>query len=768
MSNLEDNINKEHSNYNKLYNLIDEEINEKKQEDIIEVKDFNKSMNQAKLARSNNFIQEEDKYDKKAIQKDKASRVSLNSKNNTYVKIKKTEIQPQNKNGMINQLIVDNPKEEEQKNADENIEEIPKKVISGKREYRGTKDEKIVCIPFSEYKIEPIINDSKYNIFFILSISTKLVDFLSLAALEKKYEYNEYYERQTYYILYQMHFIGLKTGKKFNEDLNHFLIQVPVQKETKNLMIVLKNDKEEDPRYADIDFKISAKNYFYPKNAFYYLREYNLTDNQIFAYYLDYFFVEKNTNDEKLRSDLILSLLYNIKKSDGYIELSGDIILRFIKYIFLYEFNLPELSYIKVLKGKIPINKDDYLNYEDLVNYDLTKTEKKEFIYLLVQIYALNDKDYLLSLLKGNLGSKYMEVILDLLNKNILSEYDIIFPNDEDNIFLQDNLLEFSQELEDVNSVLSLSLGLTKCLKYLNENYEQIYQIVFSKNYYLDLPKIDNISNYEDIYKLLIDLIKKSKSYKIQIIEFGLIFNDLMNYYANGTLEEFENLNDLLEELDSKDLITDDYARKYRKYLHRKGVQLIKGRALNINQIMEFIFKKDVYYYHKKYREYGDASIFFYIPITERDSNYETNIKEMRKNKIWELYSDEEKKIEMYNAFLEQINKITELRHIFELFPEDEINKNFCTLIREKIKEISGNIANEKPENFQGIFEILKTYLICSEKNGVTIKIPQVNYDFNFKLFQYILQENSLKKVVNKIEKLIISFFLELKFFAMV
>ena len=83
MSNLEENINKEHSNYNKLYNLIDEEINEKKQEDIIEVKDFNKSMNQAKLARSNNFIQEEDKYDKKAIQKDKASRVSLNSKNNT-------------------------------------------------------------------------------------------------------------------------------------------------------------------------------------------------------------------------------------------------------------------------------------------------------------------------------------------------------------------------------------------------------------------------------------------------------------------------------------------------------------------------------------------------------------------------------------------------------------------------------------------------------------------------------------------------------------
>jgi len=54
-----ENINKEHSNYNKLYNLIDNEINEKKQEDIIEVRDINKSMTQAKLTRSNNFIQED-------------------------------------------------------------------------------------------------------------------------------------------------------------------------------------------------------------------------------------------------------------------------------------------------------------------------------------------------------------------------------------------------------------------------------------------------------------------------------------------------------------------------------------------------------------------------------------------------------------------------------------------------------------------------------------------------------------------------------------
>jgi hypothetical protein len=87
-----------------------------------------------------------------------------------------------------------------------------------------------------------------------------------------------------------------------------------------------------------------------------------------------------------------------------------------------------------------------------------------------------------------------------------------------------------------------------------------------------------------------------------------------MNYYINGTLEEFENLNDLLEELDSEDLISDEHVKKYRKYLHRKGVLLIKQRALNINQIMEFIFKKDVYYYHKKYKNLGDPGVFFLYP----------------------------------------------------------------------------------------------------------------------------------------------------------
>ena len=133
----------------------------------------------------------------------------------------------------------------------------------------------------------------------------------------------------------------------------------------------------------------------------------------------------------------------------------------------------------------------------------------------------------------------------------------------------------------------------------------------------------------------------------------------------------------------------------------------------------------------------------------------------MKKCKIWELFTNEEKKIQMYEAFLDQINRITELRFIFELFPEDEINKNFSRLIAVKVNEISGTISIEKQENYNMIFEIFKKYLKCLEKHNLTIFIPKVNYEFNLKLYEYILKENQLKKIVNKIKDEIIYFFLE-------
>ena len=751
-----------HSSYNKLYALINEDINKKSNEDIKVIN--NKSMRQINPIKSNNFIQLEDK-DKHSKNIDDKNIVQLRPYNKiSSLKMPKTELLPNNRRDMIKKFLIDN--NEEQKNNDENIISSTNKVLVKPKEYKGTKSEDKIFYPLTNYKIEPIINDSKYNYFFILVIPQKLMNSIKISIYDKKSFKTEEMNVQSYYILYKFSFLSESKGKKLDEDLNYILVQVPVRKDTNTLITMIEINETQETYIGDIRTSTYKDNYFYPQNVFYAMKMYDLTINQIFEIYLNYFFAENKTNDEILKSDLILSLIEHIKNSFRNIELTGDVILKFLNYSFLYEHQPDDLMSIKVKKSPNLINKDIYIKYEDLNKYEISKKAKTEIMYLLIQIYTLNDKDYLMSLLKGNLGYKYFGCILFLIKNKILNIYDLIFPNEDDNLFLQDNLLQYAEDVKDINSVLSLSFELTKCLKYLNKNYEKIYTIFGSKNKYenkkLDLPRINKDTNYKDIYDSLIILIKTNEKYKHGIIDFDKIFIQLMNYYYNGTLEEFENLNGLLEILESKDLITFDLIKTYRIYLHKKGIRLIQEGMLDIKTIMDFIFNKDIFFYHKKYKKYSEPGIFRFIPITTKNENYEINIQEMKKYKVWKLFDESDKKIHFYEALLEQITRIMELRHIFELIPEDEFDKIFAALIKNKMKEISDTISIEKPENYDNIFEILKLYLLCLENNNISLYIPEINYEFNFRFFKYILQEKSLKNIVKELYQEIITFFIEL------
>ena len=751
MSKIEDNNQTDHSGYKKMYDLINDEINQKNKDDLKDI-DITKSMNQINLAKSNNYIQIKHE-DQNSKNNERIHITKLKIQNISSSELRKTQNQPNYKNKII---------EEEEKNNDEIPINNSTRILNKKKEYKGTKENEIIYNPISDYKIQPIIADSKYNYFFILVIPQKLMDSIKISIYEKISFYTEEMNIQSYYILYQSYFISETKGNKLNEDLNYILVQTPVRKDTTKLKIMVEMNEIQYP--GEIYNKTQENNYFHPNNALYAFKDYALTKNQIFETYLNFFFDEKNTNDEKLKSDLILSLIEYINSIYSYIELRGEVILRFLNYCFLYEYEPNNLSFIKVMKSPNPINKEIYLKYEDLNKYEISKDTKIEIMELLIQIYSLNDKDYLLGLLKSNFSSKYFGCILNIINKKYLDVYDIMFTNEDDNLFLQDNLLKYAEDINDINSILGLSVDLTKCLKYLDKNYDEIYLIIGSKNRYekkLDLPRIDRNANYKDIYKLLTSLIKASTNHKHQIIDFEKIFLGLMSFYINGTLEEFENLSDLLVKLESEKLIDDDLVIKYRKYLHRKGIRLIQEGMLDIKTIIDFIFNKDIFFYHKKYKKHSDPSIFSYIPITEKGQNYETNIKEMKKYEVWKIFDDKNKRIEFYEAILDQITRIIELRHIFELFPEDDVEKNLAALIKNKMENLSENLSYEKPENYDSIFEILKSYLICLKNNNISLYIPEGNYDFNFQFLKYILQEKSLKSVVKILYKEFIPYFTE-------
>ena len=68
MSNLGESKDKIHSNYKLLNNIINNEVDEKKQtEEPIQNKELIKSITENQGAKSNNFIQEEDKMDKSSL-----------------------------------------------------------------------------------------------------------------------------------------------------------------------------------------------------------------------------------------------------------------------------------------------------------------------------------------------------------------------------------------------------------------------------------------------------------------------------------------------------------------------------------------------------------------------------------------------------------------------------------------------------------------------------------------------------------------------------
>ena len=285
MSNNEITINKDNSGYNKLMNLIKEEIKveneEKNKEDSMNTHKVNQNLTDSK---NNNFIKNEDKLPKNN-ENIFNSRISHHS-NNYVQKSQKTEQFHKSKIST------------EENNIDENMVDIPKQSLVRPKEYKGIKNENIIFTPVADYKVGNIISDSKYNYFFILIMPKQLIDLIKITVyVKQKIFYSGKIESQSYYIIYELNFLKEKVEKKFEEDINYILVQVPVEKNTEKLNITMERSETEEYYMSDISQRIKANNCFFLNNIFYAMKNYNLTENQIFSFYLEYFFDEDNKKE---------------------------------------------------------------------------------------------------------------------------------------------------------------------------------------------------------------------------------------------------------------------------------------------------------------------------------------------------------------------------------------------------------------------------------------------------------------------------------------
>ena len=727
-------------------------------------------------------IEENSNEEMNEIEQNTFSTISLNEQyNNNYNDENKYPNNNQNLNNSLSNILNNTNNENEIINNGKTINNheiiITKENILIKKEYKGNISSKIKYSPLYKYKTTSIVEDSQYNLFFILILKEKDINKSYLSAF--KDNSNFFFKEE--YINYSHYFIDEEEKKKNYENIKVLMVQVPIEKKIKNLTInlLIEFSSYYNKNYkTNIDIEDGIENYFYLDNLNYNEYEYiyssyypTLDKNEIFTYFLNYFFNEKNNKDKTIKTSLLKAIM---SKINSEIELSVENILKLFKYCLYLKIELKNINFIKIIEEKkYYIPNDLYLSNEDIHNFKIQKKEKTYLINIIIKIYASYNNKYLMELIQSKDRDEYTRVIFDLLNEKELRYEELVFNNQKDNLAFKKSLLQTSKNKKEVNYVVKLSKGLTSCLEFILENIKTIYSILNKNksfilsnesNYLLSLSELEKDISIDKICELLKQILEFDKECKI--INLEKIFDDLIDLFSNKSLNELYNLFKIEKLLESNKIKLSNAKKLYNK-IHYKGLQLIQNKQMNIEEIIDFIYSKDIYYYDSKYKkdELRDPKLFRYIPITESDPNYKTNKGMLKKNEVWKLYADSTSDIQkkFYESFLCQIHDVKHLHNIFDLFSIENIDKNFNILINKKLDSIIYTALDEKKENYNILFDIFKNILRCNLKNNLEQKIYELDYDFTSQFFFELLKSKSFRVIVDKIKQKIIDFFLKQK-----
>ena len=586
--------------------------------------------------------------------------------------------------------------------------------------------------------------------------------------------------------------------QKYKTNLKCILVQVLTKKDIKNLKVSFCIHRENYYYYNyyytsyygynynyynniykdiyDTDIEVNKiENFFYIDNLNYKHYCYSLNNNELFDYYINFFFDKNYNQDETLQKSLIKALLSKINRNYG-IELKVEIILKILKYCLYFELEIKNINYIKIMEEKnYIIPQEYYFSSGDINKFNIAQNEKINLIKLILKLYANYNHKFLIELIISKEGKKLCRALIELIKEKQLKFNIIKFQNKENRLQFLNNLLYECQDKNEINFVLKNCKGLTNCLQFILINYDFIYEIIkknywfFKGNefiyYYLTLSDPLEDENINDIYEISSKIFEKCKKNNYNLlIDYAYLFNKvLIDYYSGKSLNELYELKKIHNLLKTNN-IKNIYSENFYNKIHNKGLTLIKNYKMNIEEIIDFIYSKDRYYYDKSYSqsELRDPIIFNYINITEADKNYKKNIIILKKKRIWELYenSPDNLRKKFYQSFLSQIIEIDYLQNIFDLFSIENIHMDFNILINNQLDNLKNQILYEKEENYEKIFKIFTNLLICNNKNNLGLNLNIINYNFSSKYFFYLLKDREMENIINKIKMNIFDFFL--------
>ena len=528
--------------------------------------------------------------------------------------------------------------------------------------------------------------------------------------------------------------------------------------------------------------------------------------NFILEKYISFFLNEIIIPQKNYKKDLIQSLLYflsSITKEKEILFTCNNLFYIF-KSCIEFKLDINNISSINIVEGKNEIKPENILKSDELDElyplFDDKDKEQKEkiiqkFASFIVQLYSNNVeyKPLLKDFLNSNNNKYYIRDIFSLLIQDEIKIADLDILENKNRIKkIKKLFLEVANTKEEINFILSkFSRGLIGYLEFISENINLICNILEKssekkkknkkhkkekekneENYILNIPGPDKEDDVEQIYKLIIGILGEMKNKQYTVLNYEQMFNQLMDIYANETLDKFYNLKNLLILL-NKHLKNDTIENYYIKF-HQKGMNLIKMEEMNsVEEIIKFIYEKDIFYQDDKYvnNENRDPSIFIYIPIGNQFGEHEFNINILKEKQIWNLYSKSRKDIinAFHQVFLNQILNIQDLESLLNLFPSEQIDSQFIKDINNKLEDIIHTSFNEGRIMMgnEHLFNIFERILILNEKRNLDVleQIALINNKFDDKFtsdyYIHILQSEKVKYMVPKITNYIINFFIE-------
>ena len=619
----------------------------------------------------------------------------------------------------------------------------------------------------SKNEIQAINIQHKYNIFFILNVKDNYRKYLKIKTSEETYKKTTEYNCN---LVYTSDYVSKK-----NETVKFQMYQVFSDKKINKLLISIKDIFYKCNYNSSLDISKSEENNFIIEDLKFLEKNDFLTagHNIIIKEYLSYFFDKTKKNCEKFKKSLLKAILNKIYNCEN-VELKPDDILKFFKNCCEYKEKIENINALEIKRvegGKKELNKEYYITVEDLDKISM-KLPKTKFLDLLIEIFSIYDCSYLLQLIKSKYGKNFSREILDLFLNKKLRFTDLSFNNENDFNDFQINLLSITKSKEEIIFVIKLSKSLYENLIFIKNNLNIICKILEdnakiyrwnSTNYQLSLGNFNDKDDIDSIFILLSDIVKLLEKKNYKILNYEEIFENLLNVFSNKELNELCKIHNIIHLL-KNEKIDRKVIEKFYNEVHQKGLYSIKNKELKSEDIIKFLTTQDYFYFSPNFArsDNRDPEIFKYITITDEDPNYLVNIKLIKDNKLYNMFSENRKmQTKFYKILLDQMKKVIDFKSLFDIFPLNSINNEFTPLINQKFKEIIYTALDIEPEKLFEIFDNwLKINYNCNLNLESIIESIEINYILTSKYFFYLLKTKEMEFITKTIKHIIINFFL--------